>query len=255
LLIDYHVHVAAHGEFKYSWEWISKYLLQARQLGINEIGISEHDEFCSLISHQLIAQIQSEWADNLIIRIGMEADYIPGREAQISQLIKNHPYDYIIGSIHFIDGWGFDHPAYRDGFEHREIDDIYKRYVELLVQMVNSKLFDIVGHLDLVKIWGNRPLRQTTRHYFEPVLKAIREHGLTVEINSAGLRKEVAEIYPEADLIGLMFDYNIPITFGSDAHHPDQIGEGLSIAYQVARKAGYRYLTRFDQRQKITTSF
>jgi histidinol-phosphatase (PHP family) len=254
MLVDYHVHVVAHGEYKYSWEWINKYLLQARQQGIEEVGFSEHDEFCSLTSCQLIEQLQKEWNGTITIRKGLEADYIPGRETEIIELMGKNAYDYIIGSIHFIDGWGFDHPDFRNGFEERDIDETYQRYTELLIQMAQTRLFDIVGHLDLIKIWGHRPRRQTSRHYFEPVLKTIKEYGLTVEINSAGLRKEVAEIYPALELIERMFQYSIPITFGSDAHHPEQIGEGLARAYQLARQAGYRYLVRFARRKGITTS-
>jgi histidinol-phosphatase (PHP family) len=251
--VDYHVHVAAHGEFSYSQEWIDQYIERAHQMGIQEIGFSEHDEFSHLVDINLFKHVQAEKRYDINVRLGLEVDYIPGREEKIKQIVSQTEYDYTIGSVHFIEGWGFDHPDFRTGFSERDIDDVYAQYAALLLRMGQSACFDIVGHIDLVKIWGHRPCKHTALHYFDPVLKAIQKHGLAVEINSAGLRKEVAELYPAADIVARMFSYDIPITFGSDAHRPEQIGEGLEVAYQAARQAGYRYLVRFNRHQQIIT--
>lgn len=251
--VDYHVHVAAHGEYDYSQEWINQYLEHAYQRGIQEIGFCEHDEYTHLVDMDLVRKIQTDRLHDIVVRLGIEVDYIPGREASIKESILSQKYDYTIGSVHFIEGWGFDHPDFQAGFAERDIDAIYGQYAEILRQMVSSAIFDVVGHLDLVKIWGHRPRRHSALHYLEPVLQAIKKYGLAVEINSSGLRKDVAEIYPAPDIVETMFAYNIPITLGSDAHHPDQIGAGLEAAYRLARQAGYRYLVRFSQHQQIIT--
>ena len=253
MLVDYHIHAAAHGENRYSLEWMNLFLEKARQEGIKELGFSEHDEFINLMDYQVFEQIKMEWSRKITVRLGIEVDYIPGREPEIKSLIQQNPYDYVIGSVHFIDGWGFDHPDYREGFNQRDIDDIYGSYAKILLQMSQTRSFDIVGHIDLVKIWGHRPQKHSSLYYLEPVLKSIKYYDLAVEINSAGLRKEVKEIYPAADIADRLYQYDIPITFGSDAHNPDQTGEGLTDAYQCARRAGYRYLVRFEKRQKIYT--
>jgi len=253
MLVDYHVHAVAHGEYIYRQEWIEQYLNTACQRGVKEIGFSEHDEFIDLVDFNLFKNLQSARHHDINLRLGIEMDYIPGKEKEIKNIILQRPYDYVIGSVHFIDGWGFDHPDFQGGFAERNIDEIYGQYANILMKMVQSGCFDVVGHIDLVKIWGHRPRQRSALYYLDPVLQAIKKHGLAVEINSAGLRKKVGELYPEAALLDRMFSYGIPITFGSDAHHPDQIAEGLAEAYQSARQSGYRYLVRFDQHNKIMT--
>ncbi|MEA4923880.1 MAG: histidinol-phosphatase HisJ family protein [Syntrophomonadaceae bacterium] len=254
MLVDYHVHAVAHGEYGYSQDWANQFLDSASRRGIQEIGFSEHDEFIHLVDFNTFQVVQNARRHNIEIKLGIEMDYIPGQEQTINEIIRQKPYDYIIGSVHYIDGWGFDHPDFQGGFDERDIDDIYGQYAHILMQMVQSGCFDVVGHIDLVKIWGHRPRRRSSLDYLDPVLEAVRKSNMAVEINSAGLRKKVAELYPEEALVNRMFSYDIPITFGSDAHHPDQIGEGLAEAYQSARKAGYRYLVRFNQHNKITTA-
>jgi len=253
MLVDYHVHAAAHGEYKYSHEWLNQFLDQAFERGIKEIGLSEHDEYINLMDFELFRELQTVRRNNINIKLGIEVDYIPGREKEIKVIIQGKQYDYIIGSVHYIDGWGFDNPSFKEGFSQRDIDEIYDQYANTLLKMVQSGCFDVVGHIDLVKIWGHRPLKHTSLYYLEPVLKAIKQSGLVVEINSAGLRKTVSELYPAFDLVNRMFEYSIPITFGSDAHQPEQIGEGLNEAYRSAWEAGYRYLVRFSQRERIVT--
>jgi histidinol-phosphatase (PHP family) len=253
MLVDYHVHAAAHGEYRYSQEWISQYLDSACRQGIKEIGFSEYDEFVNLVDVELFSKMQTTHRNDIDLKLGLELDYIPGKEKEIREIILQRQYDYVIGSVHYIDGWGFEHPDYQGGFLERDIDEIYIQYADILIKMVQSGCFDVVGHMDLVKIWGYRPRKRSSLYYFEPVLRAIKQYNLAVEINSAGLRKKVGELYPAADLVNVMFSYDIPITFGSDAHHPDQIGEGLAEAYHSARQAGYRYLVRFTQRKQIVT--
>jgi histidinol-phosphatase (PHP family) len=253
MLVDYHVHAAAHGEYSYSPDWINQYLDNAYRRGIQEVGFSEHDEFISHVDFDLLSSMQTSRRNDINVKLGIEMDYIPGNETEIKKIILQKPYDYIIGSVHYIEGWGFDHPDFQGGFLERDIDEIYGQYANILMKMVQSGCFDVVGHIDLVKIWGHRPRRKSSLYYLEPVLREIKKYNLAVEINSAGLRKKVSELYPAADLVSMMFNYDIPITFGSDAHHPDQIGEGLAEAYQSARHSGYRYLVRFDHHNKIIT--
>lgn len=252
--VDYHVHGVAHGEYKYELEWIEQYVNMALDRGIKEIGFSEHNEFAAQIDDNLLNEIQNKHGSKIKIRLGLESDFFPGKEEEIKAVTKQRAYDYIIGSVHFIDGWGFDHPDFKKDFDKQDIDEIYLKYAALLTQMVQSNCFDVVGHLDLLKIWGHRPCRQSSSFYFDSVLKAVREHGLAVEINTAGLRKPVGELYPAPEIINKMFAYDIPITFGSDAHLPEQVGEGLSVAYRAAWQAGYRYLVRFERHNQIVTA-
>lgn len=250
MLLDYHVHAVAHGEYDYSPAWIGKFLARASEFGLQEIGLAEHDEYRKLVNHALIAEIQGQFP-GLRIRRGLEVDFIPGREQVIKDFLACGNYDYVIGSVHFIDGWGFDHPDYRQGFESRDVDEIYQAYFNLVKQAVESELFDIMGHIDLIKIWGHRPSRHNIAFYLDPVLKSIKAQGIVIEINSGGMRKPVGEIYPGPEILNMMKALDIPITLGSDAHHPDQVGEGLQQAAHLACQAGYRKVVRFEGRRQI----
>lgn len=252
--VDYHVHALSHGEYNYTLEWVNQYINKARQRDIREIGFSEHDEFINKVDENIFKKIQITRRHDINIRLGIELDYTPGEAEKIKDIIAQREYDYVIGSVHFINEWGFDHPDFKEGFDNCDIDEIYSQYAGILTKMVQSDCFDVVGHIDLVKIWGHRPRKKSSLYYLEPVLTAIRKHGMAVEINSAGLRKQVAELYPSTDILNRMFAYNIPITFGSDAHHPEQMGEGLEACYRAAWQVGYRYMVRFNQHEKIVTA-
>lgn len=249
MLIDYHVHPMAHGEHLFTLEWIVQYLRRAREMGIQQIGFSDHDEYVGVIDYHLLQAAQAEGFQDIDVRVGVEVDYKPSRESEIRSILQIHPYDYVIGSVHHIGDWPFDHPDYRDEFEAGDIDGIYQAYYELVLRMVNSRLFDVVGHIDLVKIWGHRPVQSKPADYLKPLLAELRSSGMVVEINSAGLRKPVGELYPGQELVQSLFDAGIPITIGSDAHHPQDLGKGLDRAVESARKAGYASAAVFSGRR------
>ena len=249
MLVDYHNHVIAHGEYDYSLNWLQEYLERAKAVGVDEIGFLEHDEFVDKISLEVLRQAEINNPE-INIRLGLEIDYIPGREAEIRQLSTCLPFDYVMGSVHFIDGWGFDHPDYRHLYDNKELFEVYKSYYELVAQATNSERFDILGHLDLIKVWGHKLSKKKNYELLEPLFKAIKVSDTVVEINSGGLRKPVAELYPAEDLLPIMYGLDIPICLGSDAHHPEQTGLFISEACQAAKKAGYRYITGFKRRNR-----
>lgn len=248
MLQDYHVHALAHGEYEYTYDWLKKFLITARKRQIQELGFAEHDEFLSRIDTSILKRLQEEFPD-ITLRLGLEVDYIPGREDYIRQISQSYDFDYIIGSVHFIDGWGFDHPDLRHLFEEKDIDQVYSRYFELVQMAVKTGLFDIIGHLDLIKIWGHRPRRHNVLFYVESLLNSIKAAGMLIEINSAGLRKPVGEMYPQQEIIKLMASKQIAVTLGSDAHHPRQVGEGLREVRGVLINAGFTHRASLQQRQ------
>ena len=246
LLNDYHIHALSHGEYKYEYDWLCLFVDKARQRDLGGIGFAEHDELRHLIDFDLVKIMQAENPD-MEIKMGLEVDYVPGREKEISSILTEYDWDYLIGSVHFIDGWAFDHPDYRDKFEIDEVDEIYYNYYKLISQAVETNYFDIVGHMDLVKIWGHRPRGKTILHYVKPVLETIKDIGMAVEINTAGLRKPVKEIYPAKEILEMMKAMEINILFSSDAHHPDQVGMNFDQALLLVEQAGYREVADFYQ--------
>lgn len=251
MLVDYHVHVVAHGEYTYSTEWIKNYLSQAQTMGVGQIGFCEHDWYIDEIDFSAVRRAHQQDFTSMRVRIGLEVDYKPGRENEIASLLAKKSFDYVIGSIHHIGDWMFDHPDHKHEFQEKNIDVVYDEYFKLVGQAIRSGLFDIIGHLDLVKIWGHRPLQRPVTSFLDPILKEMHAEGVVVEVNSAGLRKPVGEIYPSRDLLEQLFNANIPITFGSDAHHPDDVGAGLREGMKLAREAGYRTVVGFNRRQKV----
>lgn len=250
---DYHIHAIAHGEYCYTEEWIGQFASMAQQQNIKEIGLAEHDEFYHLVDFGVLGRVQESFP-GLHIRTGLEVDYVPGREKKIEEMARFWEYDYIIGSIHFIEGWPFDHPDYRDRFEVLDTDEIYRAYFNLSQQMVCSGLFDIVGHFDLIKKWGHRPIEKSSLQYAQMALECVKDAGMVMEINSAGLRKPVGEVYPAPEIIEKMRSMEIPVTLASDAHHPSETGAGLFEARQMLYRAGYREVVCFCGRDRWQVS-
>lgn len=251
MLIDYHVHARAHGEYSYSPEWISQFLTRAQACDIGQIGFCEHEAYCQDIDFSAVRAAHSNQFQGMRVRIGLEVDYRPGREQEIADLTGSQAFDFIIGSVHHIGDWPFDHPDYKDGFVRQDIDEVYQSYYSLVHRAFESGLFDILGHMDLIKVWGHRPARFSETSFMEPLLKSLKRTGIVVEVNSGGLRKPVSELYPSQAMLDMLFNASIPITFGSDAHKPEEVGTGLKEAFQSARQAGYRIMMCFNRRRQI----
>ena len=244
--VDNHVHVVAHGEYEYSEEWLIQYVNKARQKGIQVLGLVEHEQFSDKVYRHIIEAVRRP---DLLITTGLEMDFVPGREEDIKKIVNNAFLDFVMGSVHYIDGWPFDHPDYRAGFESSDIDRVYSDYFGLVQRLIQSRLFDVIGHLDLIKIWGHRPIKKSSLQYVQPILHSIKDTPMVIEINSAGLRKPVQEMYPSRQIIEEMFNLNLPVTMGSDAHHPEQVAEGLAGVAQKLWSIGYRKVTAFKGRE------
>jgi histidinol-phosphatase (PHP family) len=204
-----------------------------------------------------VAQVRQAQADHprLIIRLALEVDYLPGHEPWIRELAARHPWDYFIGSVHYVsDTWDIDNPAKLSEWNQRDPFEVWSLYFERLTQAAASGLFDIIGHADLPKKFGHRPARDCSG-LEEPFLRAARAHQCAVELNTAGLRKECREIYPGRELLQRAFQQGVPITFGSDAHAPEEVGMNFAEAVQLARETGYHQGCRFAARQRRMVAF
>jgi len=261
-LVDYHLHTDRCGHAVGSME---DYARRAQVLGLSEIGFSDH--FPLLDMHDPSLNMSMEEVPEYVrdveelrglfpelrIRLGIEVDYIPETVDRLPALLQDHPFDYILGSIHYIDGWGFDHPRNIDGYEGRDIFQLWTRYFDLLGDAAECGLFDALAHPDLVKKFGYRPVEDAGGLY-RACLDRVAGAGLAVEVNTAGLRKPVEEIYPAEDFLRLCRERDIPVTLGSDAHSPDEVGEGFEQALQLLRRVGYEELTLYSQRKRFGLS-
>jgi len=251
-LIDYHIHALAHGEYNPDLDWYREYMLRAQALGIKEIGFSEHDEYWQQVKPEQIRSVAAQFA-GMQIKVGLEMEFRHTESAELSKFLRQGDLDYVIGSVHFLGEWNFDHPEQSERFDCYPIESIYNQYFAELGLMINSHLFDIVGHLDLIKIGGLRPAKGIN-FWAEQLLPAIRQANMAVEINSGGLRKPIAELFPNPVLVARLYEANILLTMGSEADHPDQVGWEMSSCQQLIRKAGYRKLAAFTQRRMLLLS-
>ena len=191
----------------------------------------------------------------LTIRLALEVDYLPGHEDWIRSLAGRHPWDYFIGSVHYVsNSWDIDNPAKLSEWKKRDAFEVWSAYFDRLTLAAETKLFDIIGHADLPKKFGIRPAQDCTPLY-EKFLNAAAKAGCAIELNTAGLRKDCKEIYPGRQMLALAFQQGVPITFGSDAHVPGEVGMNFPEAIQLARSVGYQDCCRFVQRKRERMKF
>lgn len=198
-----------------------------------------------------VKEAQERYRNEITVLLGYEIDYLPG---YMDEIVLKRPCDYLIGSVHFIDDWGFDNPEFIGRYEGADIDAIYIRYFELIEEMAKSALFDIAGHLDLMKVFKFLP-KTDIRLLAKKALQAIKHADMSLEINVSGYRKPIAEAYPSFPLLEEAFELNIPITFGSDAHRPDQVGLFSDQVEELARSVGYSECAFYRNRERQMIKF
>ncbi|MDD5405519.1 MAG: histidinol-phosphatase [Sulfurovaceae bacterium] len=241
---------------------VDEYIQKAITLGIDIYGFSEHapmefdknyrlsfDEMKLYEKDILDARIR--YQDKIEILLGYEIDFLP---RYMDERVLKAKVDYLIGSVHFINEWGFDNPEFIGGYEGKDINEIWQNYFDAVESMAKSGLLDIAGHLDLLKVFKFLPTKDV-RILAKNALKAIKKSDMTIEINTAGLRKPIEEIYPSKALIEEMYELEIPITFGSDAHKIEHIGHGYNEAMALAKEIGYTKVMTFRDRDKQLLNF
>lgn len=255
--VDYHMHTPLCG---HAVGGPSEYVEQALKVGLEEIGFSDHAPLVShedarytmnasqlSLYHRMIEEVQRKYK-SFSIKLGLEADYVPGFEEKTRAILSGYPYDFVIGSIHFIDAWAFDDPEEKTKWKDKDINRVYRDYYKLLRQSAQSGLYDIMGHVDLVKKFGHRPTEDITGEV-EKTAAVFKKAGVAVEVNTSGLRKPVGEIYPSLSVLQIYQKAGVPITFSSDSHDPKDVGRDYDKAAALAREAGYKEYLVFKKRK------
>ncbi len=292
MLTDYHVHLraddqAASAQDHFTAQNAARYRAAAGKRGVAELGVSEH---IYRFTQALEVWRHPFWRENAVddldayctfvrehtdLRLGIEADYIPGCEQRIAALLERYDFDYVVGSVHFVAagacgevaaGAGQQAPAGTDDGSFAAVDmepygawqagwtaeQIWERYFTALGQAAASGLFDILGHPDLVKVFGaGQPVPEgDLRRFYELAMPGIAESGIAVEVSTAGLRKPVGEIYPARELLGMCIDAGAPVALSSDAHSAELIGFGYEQALALLDELGVREICVFDRRRR-----
>ncbi len=253
MLVDLHNHTPLCNHAKGE---PSEFVKKAIEKGISVFGFSDHapmkfDEAYRMDFLQMdgyektVLELKDKHKDEIDIRLAYEVDYLPGF---IDSRVLDRDVDYLIGSVHFIGGWGFDNPEFIGAYKGKNPDETWSEYFRLIAEMAKSGYFNIVGHMDLLKVFNFKPSSDTVK-LGRYALDEIKKAGMAIEINASGFRKPVAEQYPSNELLSAAQELQIPITFGSDAHDPSHIGFKLQDNLQKAKELGFTEYASFKKRK------
>ncbi len=269
VLTDYHLHLRsddleATAAEHFTEENVDRYLAAAEEHGIEELGVSEHvyrfAQALELWDHPFWREQATDDLDAYAqfvrqtpLRLGLEADFIPGAEDRTASLLEARDFDYVVGSVHFLGDRAVDHEGYDVWEDEGDPDAVWRRYFETVAAAARSGLFDILAHPDLVKVWGRgRPTPdRDPRFFYEPAVEAVAESGIAVEVSTAGLRKPVGEIYPARAFAEMCVDAGASFALSSDAHSPEQVGYGYDQAMEFLADLGVERICVFDRRRRL----
>jgi len=258
MLIDLHNHTAL---CNHATGTIEEYVQKAVAQKIDIFGFSDHapmnfdtyrmrfDEMKTY--EEQVLHVKEKYTGQIEVLLGYEVDFLEGH---IDQSVMERKVDYLIGSVHYLGNWGFDNPEYIGEYKDKNIDDVWQKYFDAIEKMAKSNLFDIVGHLDLIKVFNYLP-KKDVRLLAKDAMNAIKNANIVVEINAAGLRKPIGEQYPSHPLLEMMADLDIPISFGSDAHEIEHIGFKKEEIRAFAKSYGYKKCATFKNRERMLVNF
>ncbi|OLN33456.1 histidinol-phosphatase HisJ family protein [Desulfosporosinus metallidurans] len=249
-MLDLHVHLLGHNDREANRENIRAFLDEASKRKLKEIGFADHDYYWDQMNFPLIREVAEDYP-HLAVRIGLEAEYRPNEEGRIRHLLEQFPFDFVIGSIHEIDGWIFDIPEEEYMHRKKEADELYSGYFDVVTRAARSGLFTTIGHFDLIKVFGVRPSTDILV-LADEALTSVAEHGLVLEVNTNGRYKPVQEFYPEQRLMEEIQRRGINFTFGSDAHCAAVVGRDIDEARQLLRQIGVRSVVGFASLDKVS---
>jgi histidinol phosphate phosphatase HisJ family len=250
-LVDYHMHsILSDGKNTYE-----EMAMAAIDKGLEEVGFTDHlclkpvDWSMKLIDIPVMASqisdLKEKLGNRINIRFGIEVDYLPGYEDELHELISQIPVDYVIGSIHFIDDWNFD--TDKSLYGKWSNDELYEKYFTLVQEAAQCGLFDIIGHIDIIKKFRVYPETNQDK-LFEDTIKIIKANNLVVELNTGGMDRPCAEFTPSPHILEMCFAHHVPVTLSSDAHRVEHIARHYDAAISLLNRIGYTELVGFNKR-------
>jgi histidinol-phosphatase (PHP family) len=271
-LTDYHTHLraddlGASAKDAFTERNLVRYVERAAEQDINELGFAEHvyrfKEALTVWRHPLWLENAVDRLDDYVefilemrsagypVKLGLELDFIPGRETELRSLVEDRPFDFVIGSVHFIADRAVDHEDY-DAWRLAEPDQVWREYFATLGAAAASGIFDVLAHPDLVKVWGTgRPAPGSDlRTFYELAIDQIAAADIAIEVSTAGLRKPVGELYPSPELLAMCVAVGKPVALSSDAHAPSEIGFGYERALECLEEAGVERISVFEARER-----
>ena len=256
---DYHMH----SSYSDGRSVPDDYISPALAAGLSEIGFSEHltlfkdledwnmnpVNISPYINH--LKTLQST-IKSIKIKIGLEVDFFAGKEKEIFSYLQVLPLDYIIGSVHYLGEKTVDvGPEFYEG---KSIDRLFESYFDSVNAAAASDLFDIMGHCDLIRIYGYKPVSDLEPLY-RKLAKTMKEHDIAFEVNTNGRNRPLADFYPDRRYLHIFQEENVPVCVNSDAHMPSRVGQYFDEAYDLLRYIGFTEMAVFDKRVRRMVSF
>jgi len=252
-LVDHHTHTARCG---HATGWEEDYIRRACELGLAGIAITDHIPFYWLPREQhdptlamapeelpryveSVLSLKEKYRGQIQVFLGIEADYIEGAEEELARILESYPFDLVLGSVHWLDGFWVDAPSslrlYQEGQE--RVESIWESYWQKLEKAIATGFFHVMAHLDLPKKFGFFP-SQPFYHWEDRVLQALLAKGVAVELSSAGRRKPVGEDYPSREWLRKLTAAGVPLVLSSDAHSPQEVGFAFSELQTTLQQLG-----------------
>ncbi|CUU68705.1 histidinol-phosphatase [Campylobacter hyointestinalis subsp. hyointestinalis] len=234
-----------------------QYAKKAYEMGCKYYGFSDHnpmkfDEKCRMkfeqmsLYKQMIDEVKAKFDGKMEVLFGYEVDFLEGF---MDERVLSVKCDHLIGSVHFLNGWGFDNPEFIGEYKNKDINQIWEQYFNAIENLAKCGKFDIVGHIDLIKVFNFKPTKEI-KSIAKNAIKEIKKANLVVELNSAGYRKPANELYPSDDILEMLAEFNIPITFSSDAHEVAQVGQNMDKSMKKAKEFGFSEAAIFVNRDR-----
>ncbi len=258
MILDYHMHLRdAAGGIDHTADAAERFVEVASERGVDEIGFTEHvyyfeqtaafwpwpyyQERCHFDLDVYVDALVEAKRRGLPVKVGLEVDWAGERAGELADVLAPYPWDFLLGSVHMVGDHAIDNGVGLGIWAELPEDVVWERYVEELAAAARSGHFDVLSHPDLAKIYGV----PGSDHLYSELAAAVDEGGVALEISTAGLRKPVGELYPDARLLGLS---SAPVTLASDAHEPPLVGEDFDVAVAFAHANGRDTVSVFDAR-------
>jgi histidinol-phosphatase (PHP family) len=256
---DYHMH----STFSDGRMLPESYIPTAIEAGLSEIGFSEHLTLFRDLQewnmdpakvNDYIEYLQKlkDKTKQLKIKTGLEVDFFEGKEEETGRFLRDLPLDYVIGSVHYQGENTVDlGPQFYEG---KNVDDLYQKYFNTVKAAVTSGLFDIIGHCDLIRIYGYKPSSDPERLY-RNLAKTMKEHNVAFEVNTNGRNRPIADFYPDRKFLHIFMEEKVPVCVNSDAHMPARVGQYFDEAYELLRYTGFTEMAVFENRKRHMVPF
>lgn len=260
MIVDYHTHnrLCRHAQGD-----LEEYILAAIRLGLDEIACSDHaplpgnydprhrmtvEEFYAEYA-PVVSEMAEKYAGKIRIKRAIEIDHLDWAADWNEEFIGENDFDFVLGSVHFVGPLGQEKPLFGPDYGKNELESLNEGYYRAIADSAKSGMFDVISHCDIVKKFGSFSSKRVDDLIMEAMTQ-IKKAGMCVEINTSGLRKPEKEVYPGERILSIVRELQIPLTIGSDAHTPEDVGRDFNTVVDLVQAYGGGKISLFEKRKR-----